>query len=104
MQVQRQYALKQIFMKIEFENSIRRLSILFRITDIKITWINPWFDRVPNTWSTFAVKIQDLDRQLYQITTHGCFSGTLMKFFSAVILYKTSVSCSRLRSKFTVEI
>ena len=41
MQVQHQYALKQIFMKIEFENSIRRLSILCRLPDIKITWINP---------------------------------------------------------------
>ena len=41
MQVQRQYALKQIFMKIEFENSIRRLSILCRLPDIKIAWINP---------------------------------------------------------------
>ena len=41
MHVQRQYALKQIFMKIEFENSVRRLSILCRITDIKISWINP---------------------------------------------------------------
>ena len=41
MQVQRQYALKQIFMKIEFENSIRRLSILCRLPDIRIAWINP---------------------------------------------------------------
>ena len=29
-------------MKIEFENSIRRLSFLCRLTDIKIAWINPW--------------------------------------------------------------
>ena len=29
-------------MKIEFENSIRRLSFLCRLTDIKITWINSW--------------------------------------------------------------
>ena len=41
MQVQRQYALKQIFMKIEFEKSIIRLSILCRIPGIKIAWINP---------------------------------------------------------------
>ena len=38
MQVQRQYALKQIFMKTEFENSIRRLSILCRLTDIGKLW------------------------------------------------------------------
>ena len=41
MQVKRQYALKQIFMRIEFENSIRRLSILSLVPDIKIAWINP---------------------------------------------------------------
>ena len=29
-------------MKIEFENSIRRLSFLCRLTDIKTAWINPW--------------------------------------------------------------
>ena len=29
-------------MKIEFENSIRRLSFLCHLTDIKITWINSW--------------------------------------------------------------
>ena len=36
------YALKQNFMKIEFENSIRRLSFLCRLPYIKIAWINPW--------------------------------------------------------------
>ena len=41
MQVQRQYALKQNFLKIEFENSIRRLSFLCRLAGIKIAWINP---------------------------------------------------------------
>ena len=35
------YALKQDFMKIEFENSVRRLSFLCRLPDIKIAWINP---------------------------------------------------------------
>ena len=29
-------------MKIEFENSIRRLSFLYHLPDIKIAWINPW--------------------------------------------------------------
>ena len=29
------------FVKIEFENSIRRLSFLCHLTDIKIAWINP---------------------------------------------------------------
>ena len=33
-------------MYIEFQNSIERLSFLCRLTDIKITWINPsWFLR-----------------------------------------------------------
>ena len=41
MQVQRQYALKRIFVKIEFENSMRRFSILCRLPDIKMAWINP---------------------------------------------------------------
>ena len=35
MQVQRKYALELNFMKIEFENSIWRLSFLCRIADIK---------------------------------------------------------------------
>ena len=30
-------------MKIEFQNSIVRLSFLCHITDIKIAWVNPWF-------------------------------------------------------------
>ena len=29
-------------MKIEFDNSVRRLSFLCRLTDIRIAWINPW--------------------------------------------------------------
>ena len=29
-------------MKIEFENSIRRLNFLCHLTDTKIAWINPW--------------------------------------------------------------
>ena len=36
MQLQHQDALKKHFMKIEFENSIRRLSFLYRLPDIKI--------------------------------------------------------------------
>ena len=43
MQFQRQDALKQNFTKIEFENSITRLSFLCRLPDIKITWINPCY-------------------------------------------------------------
>ena len=31
-------------MKIEFKNSIRRSRFLFRLPDIKITWINPCLD------------------------------------------------------------
>ena len=30
------------FVKIEFENSIIRLSFLCHLTDIKIAWMNPW--------------------------------------------------------------
>ena len=30
-------------MKIEFQNSIRRLSFLCRLPDIKIAWINPGY-------------------------------------------------------------
>ena len=29
-------------MKVEFENSVRRLSFLCHLPDIKIAWINPW--------------------------------------------------------------
>ena len=35
-----QYAFKH-FMKIQSENSIRRLSFLYHLLDIKIVWINP---------------------------------------------------------------
>ena len=34
--------IKKVYMGIEFENSIVRLSSLCHITDIKIAWINPW--------------------------------------------------------------
>ena len=37
----KKFVLKQNFMKIEFENSIRRLVFLCRLADIKIVWINP---------------------------------------------------------------
>ena len=30
-------------MKIEFQNSIVRLSFFRHITDIKTAWVNPWF-------------------------------------------------------------
>ena len=39
MRVQYQYALKQHFMKIQFENLIRRLSFSCRLPDIKIAWV-----------------------------------------------------------------
>ena len=42
MQVQCQYALKWNSMKIESENSIKRLCFLYYLQDIKIAWINPW--------------------------------------------------------------
>ena len=38
--VQQQYALKENFVKIEFEKSFKRLSILCRLLDIKIAWLN----------------------------------------------------------------
>ena len=33
---------KNIYVQIEFQNSVERLSFLCCITDIKIAWINPW--------------------------------------------------------------
>ena len=53
MQVQHQDALKY-FMKIDFKNSIRRLSFLCRLPDIKIAWINPCWGI---QWKDFKVKI-----------------------------------------------
>ena len=38
---QKYYKTNKIYMKIEFRNSIVRLSYLCCITDIKIAWINP---------------------------------------------------------------
>ena len=32
---------RNVYIKIEFQNSIERLSFLYRITDMKIVWINP---------------------------------------------------------------
>ena len=53
MQVQHQDALKY-FMKIDFKNSIRRLSFLCHLPDIKIAWINPCWGI---QWKYFKVKI-----------------------------------------------
>ena len=39
-------------MKTEFENSIRRLSFLFRLRDIKIAWVNPCIK-----WYLYAIII-----------------------------------------------
>ena len=33
-------------MKIDFESRIRRLSFLCLLTDIKFTWINPWYEKM----------------------------------------------------------
>ena len=49
-------------MKIEFENSIRRLSFLCRQTDIKITWINPCRSScvLSNIWDQIGLLIEIL--------------------------------------------
>ena len=39
---QRQANKQFIYMKIQFQNSIVRLSFLCHVTDIKISWVNPW--------------------------------------------------------------
>ena len=41
--------LKQIFTKIEFKDSIRKLSFLSHLLDIKIAWINPCCNRHSRT-------------------------------------------------------
>ena len=38
---QKQTNKQKLYMKIEFQNSIVKLSFLCRITDITIAWINP---------------------------------------------------------------
>ena len=38
------YALQENFVKIDFQNSVKRLSFLCRVLGIKIAWINPWND------------------------------------------------------------
>ena len=57
MQVQWQYALKQNFMKIEIENSIRILSFLCHLPDIKIAWINPGKDVYVNSFFPRTVRL-----------------------------------------------
>ena len=64
MQVQRQHALKQIFMKSEFENSIRRLSILCRIPDIRIAWINPFFEDWGQSVQISTICNQEIDLKI----------------------------------------
>ena len=41
-QKQKQTTKQNIYIKIEFQNSIARLSFSCCIKDIKIIWINPW--------------------------------------------------------------
>ena len=60
MQVQHQYALKQNFMKIEFENSIRRLSFLCHLPDLKIAWISKTAYSSSFTNVCFSTKIEFL--------------------------------------------
>ena len=60
MQVQHQYALIWNIMKIEFENSIGRLSFLCRLPDIKIAWINACIITI-----TVTVKINVIFRSDY---------------------------------------
>ena len=44
-------------MKIEFENSVRRLSFLCHLPDIKIAWINPCKGNKKNEFSPFWESI-----------------------------------------------
>ena len=41
-QKQKQTTKRNIYMKIEFQNSVARLSFLCHIKGIKIAWMNPW--------------------------------------------------------------
>ena len=80
---------ERIFMKIEFEDSIRRLSILCRLPDIKIAWINPWV-KVPK-WAKMSKnslchtpylrKHRSYDCDFWYTCVKWCHPQVLFSFF-----------------------
>ena len=83
------HALKQNFMKIEFENSIRRLSFLCRLPDIKIAWINPCvFRTLPSIYDGVWNFLQILPRfSIIASVRLFFFSTTLCLPFSFNLLH-----------------
>ena len=55
MQLQCQYALTSNFMKIEFENTIRKLIFLCSLPDIKTAQINPWY--ILHTYIQYPIQM-----------------------------------------------
>ena len=61
-------------MKIEFENSFRRLSFLRRLTDIKNASINPWSDKTLPYISLWLQIPRTLDRNIPPHPTSKVYS------------------------------
>ena len=55
-------------MKIEFENSIRRLSYLSHLPDIKIAWMNPCHLNFVNVQGILAQGIYDVHAIFHQFS------------------------------------
>ena len=76
--------LKIKFVKIEFENSFKRLSFFCCLMDINIAWTNPWKHKKSghrtNSWSKQGKNLhkncQKVHVFLFAISIYFCFSKT----------------------------
>ena len=71
----------QIYTKIEFQNSIVKFSFLYRMTDIKITWINPcifpkWHD-LPEIFQELLLAV------VYSEPCQTCFQNPVFRTSSS---------------------
>ena len=73
-------------MKVQFENSIRRLSFSCHLTDIKIARINSWFDIIILSMSTKLETIGFLEVWNYFLLTSALPNFNV--FLLIFILYK----------------
>ena len=94
MQVQHQYSLRWNSLKVEFENSIRRLSFLYHQLDIKIAWINlKYFE---NAWSCPLIMVISPCRRLWcpKCWNFWCWSACKKSSWSlANLLFWVSLTC-----------
>ena len=91
------------FMKIEFQNTIRRLNFLCHLTDIKIAWINPCIAKsfielsvnvLGNHWATETLTAFSISKSLQVLKKNSHQDSCPCYLHLSIFLYiHTLLSC-----------